>query len=78
MLVDPKCWKNVGVSSCGHNCDGTGHGYSQLHSRIIHGVYRHSQSSFYRDEDLMVVDHFTGGYSPMFKADVAGKCYSDL
>lgn len=77
MLVDPKCWKNVGVSSCGHNCDGTGHGYSHLHTHILPGMFRHSQSRFCTDQGLMVVDHFKEGSSPpISEADVAGRWIS--
>lgn len=73
------CWakmleKHRGASSCGHNCDGRWHSYSQLHTHILHGMLSHSQSSFCADQGLMVVDHFTRGSSPpVSDADVAGR-----
>lgn len=74
MLVEPKCWKNVGELLA---ADTTGMGedsYSQLHTHILHGMLRHSQSSFCADQGLMAVDHFTrGSSSPVSDADVAGR-----
>ena len=81
MLVDPKCWKkSKGHSSCGHNCDATGHGYSQSHTHTLQVMFRHSRSSFCADQGLMVVDHFKGGSSPPISRQMwqAGESASEL